>query len=413
VGLVLIAGCRENYPEDLRFPVRTDPLVTKTPDPKTPPRAFDKPGEFLHLLEDPSDPLLGLKEGRVYLVLFPATDPRSGKVGISDETRDKMGDALDALFGTPREPMVLGIDRPTRKTLRLDQDTLARGSKLFRLHCVHCHGLSGDGRGPTAPWVNPHPRDYRRGIFKFTSSSQGPGERKPLRSDLLRTLRQGIEGTSMPAFRELPDEDLQALISYVIHLSLRGQVEFETMEDMIARKTRVKNFGSYFRVKIKDIASFWVKANNEKIKPGTDVKLYPVLVEEKGGKFTQVDVKARKKRDIDRLMRASVHAGQRTFKSLCITCHFDYGRQPNLVYDAWGTIVRPANLTTGVYRGGRRPIDLYYRLHSGINGANMAKLEGNQQAEGMAYEKKIWDLINFLTILPYPEMRKKNGIEIN
>jgi hypothetical protein len=261
--------------------------------------------------------------------------------------------------------------------------------------------------------VNPHPRDYRSGIFKFTSSSQGTGERKPLRSDLLRTLRQGIEGTSMPSFRELPEGELQALISYVIHLSLRGQVEFETMNrDLIGKKSRLKNFKPLLLPRVKEIAGFWVQANNSKIKPGTDVKLYPVLIEEKGGKFTQVDVKAPKKRDIDQLMRASVHAGQQTFKALCITCHFDYGRQPNLVYDAWGTIVRPANLTTGVYRGGRRPIDLYYRLHSGINGANMAKLEGSQ-AEGMSYEKKIWDLINFLTILPYPEMRKKNGIEIN
>jgi hypothetical protein len=57
------------------------------------------------------------------------------------------------------------------KNLKLDPDTLARGSSLYRLQCLHCHGLSGNGRGPTAAWVNPHPRDYRSGVFKFTSSS--------------------------------------------------------------------------------------------------------------------------------------------------------------------------------------------------------------------------------------------------
>ena len=40
-------------------------------------------------------------------------------------------------------------------------DTLAEGSKLYRQHCLHCHGLEGNGRGPTGYWVNPPPRDYR------------------------------------------------------------------------------------------------------------------------------------------------------------------------------------------------------------------------------------------------------------
>src|SRR5207248_2464538 len=31
----------------------------------------------------------------------------------------------------------------------------------------------------------------------------------------------------------------------------------------------------------------------------------------------------------------------------------------------------PRNLRLGVYRGGRRPLDLYYRIHDGINGTPM------------------------------------------
>ena len=46
------------------------------------------------------------------------------------------------------------------------------GSKHFRLHCLHCHGLTGDGRGPSGKWLNPHPRDYRQGLFKFQSVNQ-------------------------------------------------------------------------------------------------------------------------------------------------------------------------------------------------------------------------------------------------
>ena len=46
----------------------------------------------------------------------------------------------------------------------------AGGYALYRLHCLHCHGVSGAGDGPTAPFLYPRPRDYRKGLFKFTST---------------------------------------------------------------------------------------------------------------------------------------------------------------------------------------------------------------------------------------------------
>ena len=39
--------------------------------------------------------------------------------------------------------------------------------------------------------------------------------------------------------------------------------------------------------------------------------------------------------------------------------------------DEWGNPLRPANLNRGVYKGGRRPIDIYWRISKGINGAKM------------------------------------------
>ena len=46
----------------------------------------------------------------------------------------------------------------------------AGGYALYRMHCLHCHGVSGAGDGPTAPFLYPRPRDYRKGLFKFTST---------------------------------------------------------------------------------------------------------------------------------------------------------------------------------------------------------------------------------------------------
>ena len=117
--------------------------------------------------------------------------------------------------------------------MKLDDKTLEKGSVLYRRHCLHCHGMTGDGHGATAAWVNPHPRDYRAGIFKFISS-----ERKARRDDLLRTLRQGVEGTSMPSFGLLEPEELEALASTVIHLSLRGETEIWTIKALQRRGPR-------------------------------------------------------------------------------------------------------------------------------------------------------------------------------
>ncbi len=54
----------------------------------------------------------------------------------------------------------------------------------------------------------------------------------------------------------------------------------------------------------------------------------------------------------------------------------------------------PANLNRGVYKGGRRPIDIYWRISKGINGAKMP-------AHNTALDPaKIWDLVNFVLALP-------------
>jgi mono/diheme cytochrome c family protein len=64
------------------------------------------------------------------------------------------------------------------------------------------------------------------------------------------------------------------------------------------------------------------------------------------------------------------------------------------------------DLTTGIYHGGRRPIDLYWRIHSGINGVNMPASKDNLDS------KDIWDLVSFLRVLPYPTMLKKYDIHL-
>ena len=70
--------------------------------------------------------------------------------------------------------------------------------------------------------------------------------------------------------------------------------------------------------------------------------------------------------------------------------------------DDWGNPLRPANLNRGIYKGGRRPIDIYWRIAKGITGAQMPS-----HYPGLIDEAQVWDLVNFVLDLPYePELLK-------
>jgi mono/diheme cytochrome c family protein len=402
----LISGCDpQAYPDDLTYPKRTDPLVI-TPPTTAQPVGVDPPGTLNELpakLADSGGKVLDPVTGQV---LDPKKKPkeRDNRKEYDSNLAD-LQKALNKVFGKPARPKIDGQlegGEDIVVALELLDDSgkkwslLRKGSALYRRHCLQCHGLTGDGHGPTAAWVNPHPRDYRRGIFKFTSSNQQAGSRKPRKEDLKRTLLNGIEGTSMPSFvtlrgrkddgAEKQDEDLDALIAYVIHLSLRGEVEFETLKRLIDDLPLEKDtMEEHVDSLLTEFAGRWKEAEEEArlIKPGPF----------KG------------------LTKESVQNGYRLFMDKgaagCISCHKDFGRQNNYKFDDWGTIVRPLDLTSGVYRGGRRPVDFYWRIHSGINGAGMTGFNK------FLNNNEIWDLVNFLQVLPYPRMREEYGIKID
>lgn len=78
---------------------------------------------------------------------------------------------------------------------------LARGEALYQSQCSSCHGVSGDGRGPDAAKLDPPPID-------FTDR-----ERARQRSTfaLQQVISQGLEGTAMQSFADLPEQDRWAL----------------------------------------------------------------------------------------------------------------------------------------------------------------------------------------------------------
>ena len=93
----------------------------------------------------------------------------------------EVDELLTASFGTPDDPIVPAVEGAELLDLHKlkmaagpvgsDEDGSPRG--LYREHCAHCHGITGDGNGPTAAFLNPYPRDYRPGKFKFKSTPIG------------------------------------------------------------------------------------------------------------------------------------------------------------------------------------------------------------------------------------------------
>jgi len=287
----------------------------------------------------------------------------------------------------------------------------AGGYALYRRNCLHCHGVSGAGDGPTAPFLFPSPRDYRKGIFKFTSTPYGA---PPHRSDLRRTISNGLHGTSMPAFHSLMTEsEIEQVIDYVMFLSMRGKTELELIEIAALADEKDPNAlsGEIVKETVDGVFNKWKQAQSQVVNPpvartpasresivrGRDLFLvqsdckdcHGTLAKGDGTSFVRQD-------DFNKVvfvgnpseMQARIDRLPAKIKEM-------WDQKP----DEWGNPLRPANLNRPVYKGGRRPLDLYWRIAKGINGAQMP---GHYPAIN---EKQIWDLVNFVLALPYePEL---------
>ncbi len=87
------------------------------------------------------------------------------------------------------------------------------GARAYARYCATCHGALGEGDGPTARWLDPPPRDLAAGSYRWRSTPSGS---PPTSEDLLRTIDEGVPGTSMPAWRDrLAPTTRRALVAYL------------------------------------------------------------------------------------------------------------------------------------------------------------------------------------------------------
>jgi len=404
------------------------------------------------------------------------------KNGFTRQQREDVDDVLAALYGTPDEPSlpalanadvskVLDLSKLKLAAGRVGSDSTGRPRGLYREHCAPCHGITGDGNGPTASFLNPYPRDYRAGLFKFKSTPIGF---RPLHEDLKKIIIDGIPGTAMPSFRLLPDQEVEALVDYVKYLSIRGETErqfYNALKDDIpetdylseatesaalaqrleAKKGEApagsetsvsltpqeieevkKTLPEATKQRIEGIKGYaetvflkWLEAPDRMSQPDSKVtsrvQALKALKDELAAAGTED-----KKLTEEFVMAESVERGRKLFYgpiANCFSCHGptalgdgqlgDYDRwteelitkkpTPELIHEymSYGMPeprnIRPRNLRLGVYRGGMRPLDLYWRVRNGIEGTPMP---GNDKIK----PEEIWHVVNYVQSLPFEQL---------
>ena len=93
--------------------------------------------------------------------------------------------------------------------LKPTPELIAKGKTLFAVNCASCHGNNGKGDGPAAAALNPKPRDFTSGFWKY-----GGGVAR-----VVRTMSEGSPGTAMAAFTSIPLEDRIAIAQFERSLS--------------------------------------------------------------------------------------------------------------------------------------------------------------------------------------------------
>lgn len=367
----------------------------------------------------PPCPLIAAITGLVLIVFSGCGQRRAVQFRLNTEGRDPQSispaqrqaivEMLEDLFGTPDAPRLppgvpLDLERLRRAAGPTGRDFTGTERGLYRKHCAVCHGISGDGAGPIAAMLNPYPRDFRSGIFKYTSTVLGA---KPTRRDLERTIRRGIPGTGMPSFAPLSDEDLQALIDYVQYLSIRGETELYLLRTVVDENELLPlDKDRVIAEAVVPAAEAWTRVEQD---PAAWVitPQRPTLNEGE--------------------LAAAIERGRKIYlepRSQCVKCHGPEGKgdgEQTDLYDDWNKPkkgvtdqqtrelsrwfslplqqLKPRNFQEGLFRGGGRPEDVYLRIYVGIKGTPMPAMGPAPGQPGILTPQEIWDLTFYILSL--------------
>lgn len=237
-------------------------------------------------------------------------------------------------------------DTPAKPKLAKTPEAVEKGKLIYFKRCSFCHGLLGNGNGPASDYMDPRPRDFTLGTFKFRTTQSGE---LPTDEDLFRTVSHGLPGTGMQAF------DNEIIKS--------GLTEEERWEVIYYIKTFAPEF------------------SNPEYDPSKKVVTH-----------TKSKVSYNKE---------TIAKGREVFeKAKCWECHGKLGRGDGLKEfdrkDDWGFPIRIRNITNPwKIKGGSEVEDIFMRFTTGINGTPMPSF-----VKSLTDDER-WYLANFIKSLQH------------
>jgi mono/diheme cytochrome c family protein len=364
---------------------------------------------------------------------------RSQSVGTQQAVSD-VAAVVKEVFGTPEQPRwpaellpvtlggIVDTENLTRAAGAVSSDKAGNHFGLYREHCATCHATEGSGAGPAAMLQNPYPRDFRAGVFKWKSTERAA---KPTRDDLRMLLEHGVPGTGMPSFALIAQEDREALVDYLIYLSIRGEVERKLLDACVYEL----GYDDETELTDEERLSLSTEVDN-----GT-LDIVAATFEQVVNKWQQASSRVVPVASIAQpagSIAAAIERGRDIFHSQianCAGCHGPggNGQAVTLDYDDWTKeyttrlgltpsnreaikpfrqagalrprIIQPRNLQDGIFRGGADDETLYRRISQGIAGTPMPGVEITSQASAKSLSSdQVWDLIYYLRSLSTAEL---------
>ena len=269
------------------------------------------------------------------------------------------------LIGTSLALTVLvatGCEREDWKPETLAYDSVAtneaelgHGRDAYKTYCVGCHGEAGDGRGPAARFLNPRPRDFRSGIIKFAAVEAG---QLPYDEDLVRVIRRGLHGTSMPAWRFLPERSVVSVVQYVKSFAADVYAEDEPHARIVP-----------------DLDPWLDSDEADAIEEGAAVFHALALCNNCHPSYLT-------KQEIYELSKKKYQYGVTTFRE---------DMYHGVVTETdWGDELRAPDFLTATLKNGTAPEDLYRVIVSGVGGTAMPTWRGALP------EEQLWALVHFV-----------------
>lgn len=238
--------------------------------------------------------------------------------------------------------LTVGMRPNTASAIEIPKEVTEEGKNVYKKYCAPCHGEEGGGDGLLSRSMLPKPRNFTLGAYKFRTTPSGS---LPTDEDIYRTISYGVPNSTMIPWDILTEAQRASVVPVL------------------------KSFSEAFEYRGPE--------------PSVDVGL-PLRPTER-----------------------TILEGKKIYeeKLECWKCHGVEGRgdgpSASEQEDDFGFPIKPFDFTTGKFKGGNSPTDVYLRFTTGLNGTPMPSF-----AKELSDDER-WYLTHYVMSLVQPEECRK------